>query len=257
VTFPDGVTSIGDGAFYGCSGLTSVTIPDSVTSIGNYAFEGCSGLTSVTFPDSVTSIGDWAFYECSSLTSVTIGNGVTSIGDCAFSSCSNLIYAKVPLVLKGQVENGWVFASCSSKLQVEYYGNLPPASTEVTVDVGGGKNVVVPVEWIDSHADIIAAAGGDKAAALQRTAANGRNVWECYVLGLDPTKADDDFRITRFWMENGEPNFEFSHSADGAGNSYAARIKKKGKANLSDTWQDVPKGGDESFRFFTVEVELP
>ena len=77
------------------------------------------------------------------------------------------------------------------------------------------------------------------------------------MLGVDPTKADDDFRITRFWMEDGEPKFEFSHSSDGAGNSYSARIKAKGKAKLSDTWQDVPKGGDESFRFFTVEVELP
>jgi hypothetical protein len=58
-------------------------------------------------------------------------------------------------------------------------------------------------------------------------------------------------------MKDGVPKFEFSHSADGAGNSYSARIKARGKAKLSDAWQDVPKGGDESFRFFTVEVELP
>ena len=74
------VTSVGDYAFYGCSGLTSVTIPDSVTSIGYEAFIGCSGLTSVTIPDSVTSIGDLAFFGCSGLTSVTIGNGVARIG---------------------------------------------------------------------------------------------------------------------------------------------------------------------------------
>ena len=84
------MTSIGNNAFRGCAGLTSVAIPNSVTSIGNSAFAGCSGLTSVTIPNSVTSIGKWAFYLCSSLTSVTIGNSVTSIGEDAFGACSGL-----------------------------------------------------------------------------------------------------------------------------------------------------------------------
>ena len=77
------------------------------------------------------------------------------------------------------------------------------------------------------------------------------------MLGIDPTKADDDFRITRFWMENGVSKFGFSHFADGAGNSFMPRIKAKGKARLSDSWQEVPPGGNPSLRFFTVEVELP
>lgn len=63
------VTSIGNSAFFYCSGLTSITIPEGVTSIGDGAFE-YSGLTSITIPESVTSIGNDAFSGCSGLTSV-------------------------------------------------------------------------------------------------------------------------------------------------------------------------------------------
>ena len=90
VTIPNNVTSIGDTAFYGCSGLTSVTIPNSVTSIGGSAFSRCSGLTSVTLPNSLTSISNAAFSGCSGLTSITLPNSVTSIGDRAFYECLNL-----------------------------------------------------------------------------------------------------------------------------------------------------------------------
>ena len=88
---PNSVTSIGQGAFSGCSGLTSVTIPNSVTSIGKSAFYNCSGMTSVVIPNSAKSIGDEAFSGCSGLTSATIPNSVTSIGAYAFLGCSNLM----------------------------------------------------------------------------------------------------------------------------------------------------------------------
>ena len=90
VRIPNSVTSIDNSAFYWCDGLTSVTIPNSVTSIGSYAFEGCTGLTSVTIPNSVTSIGDYVFRWCTGLTSITIPNSVTSIGYDAFSDCTGL-----------------------------------------------------------------------------------------------------------------------------------------------------------------------
>ncbi len=66
------VTSIGDWAFYDCSGLTEITIPESVTSIGQSAFFSCTGLTEITIPESVTSMGDYAFANCYNLTSIRI-----------------------------------------------------------------------------------------------------------------------------------------------------------------------------------------
>lgn len=81
------VKSIGQGAFWECSEITSVTIPSSVTLIGNNAFTYCRGLTSITIPSSVTCIGDGAFFGCSSLNSANIPNSITSIGESAFSEC--------------------------------------------------------------------------------------------------------------------------------------------------------------------------
>ena len=70
ITIPNGVTSIGEMAFYECSGLTYVAIGNGVTSIGTQAFGCCFGLTSVTIPKNVTSIGYNAFYNCSNLKEV-------------------------------------------------------------------------------------------------------------------------------------------------------------------------------------------
>ena len=61
VIIEDGVTRIGDGAFYYCESLTSVTIPDSVISIGDSAFYYCKSLKSIVIPDSVIEIGKSAF----------------------------------------------------------------------------------------------------------------------------------------------------------------------------------------------------
>ncbi|MDD3364991.1 MAG: leucine-rich repeat protein [Syntrophomonas sp.] len=83
------VTSIGNYAFFNCTGLTNITIAESVTSIGVSAFYGCAQLTGITIPEGVTDIYAWAFHKCTGLTSITIPASVTNIGD-SFGSCTSL-----------------------------------------------------------------------------------------------------------------------------------------------------------------------
>ena len=111
ITIPNSVTSIGEFAFENCRVLTSLTIPNSVTSIGIYAFENCKALTSIVIPNSVTSIGIYTFYGCECLTSVTIPNSVTSIGDRSFQYCTGLTKITIPNSITSLGE--FPFADCT------------------------------------------------------------------------------------------------------------------------------------------------
>lgn len=94
-TIHDGVTSIGDNAFWGCN-ITSIDIPDSVTSIGKAAFQCCNELTTIRLPSGITRIEDKMFEDCYSLKNIVIPDGVTSIGVSAFNSCRSLKEIIIP-----------------------------------------------------------------------------------------------------------------------------------------------------------------
>lgn len=114
--------------------------------------------------------------------------------------------------------------------------------------------------WLEDHPTTAVAADGDIETAAVMPAANGcRTVGECYALGIDPEDPDDDLKITDFKMEAGKPVITLNHTEDGSGNSFLPRVKTLGKATLSDTeeWRDVPEEGDDTMRFFKVEVEMP
>ena len=90
VVIPEGVTSIGVGAFRECTNLVDIQLPSTVISLGDSAFNGCSIITSITLPNSVTSLGNYVFASCSKLTTITIPNSVLTIGNWAFSNCKAL-----------------------------------------------------------------------------------------------------------------------------------------------------------------------
>ena len=96
----EGVTRIGDYAFYNCTELTSVEIPEGVTYIGESAFACCQSLESVTIPRSVTEIGEGAFESCDSMMVLELASGLKCVGAFAFSEC----VALRELVLPNTVE---------------------------------------------------------------------------------------------------------------------------------------------------------
>ena len=123
VVVQKGITSIGSGAFRGCSSLSSIKIPEGVTSIGSGAFEDCSSLSSIKIPEGVTSIESGAFSGCSSLSSIKMPEGVTSIGSFAFEACSSLNSIKIP---KNVSEIGIsVFDECYELVSIYFKGNKP------------------------------------------------------------------------------------------------------------------------------------
>ncbi|MBP5410861.1 MAG: leucine-rich repeat protein, partial [Lachnospiraceae bacterium] len=120
------------------------------------------------------------------------------------------------------------------------------------VDAGGGKSVTVPGTWLNENTTRTAT----------DTAANGRKVWECYVLGLDPedNSATNDFKITSFPLKaDGTPDIEhIVFDPPQARWNVPATYKVKGAANLDDVdWPEVTEGNKANFRFFKVELVLP
>ncbi len=162
------VTSIGDFAFSGCTGLTSIAIPDSLTSIGDSAFSGCSGLTSIAIPNSVTSIGSDALYDCTGLTSITLpfvgatidGTSNTHLGY-IFGACGySYNPAFIPESLKTVVITGgtnigdYAFYDCSELKSITIPNSVTCIGDYAFSGCSGLKNITIPnsVTLINNYA---------------------------------------------------------------------------------------------------------
>ncbi len=138
---PYGVTSIGDSAFYGCKGLTSISIPNSVTSIGESAFSYCRDLTSITISNSLTSIDQHAFSSCEGLKSITIPDSVTIIGSSAFANCLSLTSITIPNSVTSI--GSYVFYLCSGLTSITIPNSVTSIGNHVFSDCKGLSSITV------------------------------------------------------------------------------------------------------------------
>lgn len=99
VVIEDGVTSIGDYAFYGMSKLTDISIPEGVKTVGEYAFKNCTALDGVNLPSTLTKLGQSAFYGCTSLSSIAIPEGLYTVWGYTFKNCTSLAEVTLPSTL--------------------------------------------------------------------------------------------------------------------------------------------------------------
>jgi hypothetical protein len=142
ITLPNSLSSIGDCAFYGCTGLTNLILPNAVTSIGTFAYGNCTGLTNITLPNSVTTIGTSAFFNCTGLSSIILPNSVTSIGDNAFRYCN----AITNILLSNSVTSigEFAFASCTGLSNISLPNSVTSIGPSAFYDCTGLTDITWP-----------------------------------------------------------------------------------------------------------------
>ncbi len=175
------VTSIGDSAFYYCTGLTSISIPGSVKSIGIYTFCDCAELTSINIPNSVTSIGDGAFDSCVGLTSLKIPGSVINIGFAAFSNCRGLTSLEISDgVIK--IEDS-AFSGCTGLTSIEIPDSVTSIGCLAFFGCTGLTSIIIPDNIISISTD----------AFVGTAFYNDKSNWENGVLyiGKHLVKAED------------------------------------------------------------------
>lgn len=142
MVLPDNAVSIADGAFYGCTAMTSVTIGEAVLSIGTSAFDSCFALASIDLPDNLTSIGNGAFAMCQSLTSVTIPKGITRIRQNTFSTCILLSSVTIPDGVTSIDRSA--FSRCYALTSIKLPGSLKSMEDAVFEYCTGLTSITIP-----------------------------------------------------------------------------------------------------------------
>ena len=152
VSIPDGVIRIGDNAFRQCSKLKNIQLPDSVTSIIHSAFNGCNRLESINIPDGCTYIGEYALAYCENLKSIELSEDTTYIGSAAFSGCSGITDFSIPEKVERIEEH--TFSYCSNLKNINIPDGVKSIGANAFLYCYSLKNISIPdsVTYIAEYA---------------------------------------------------------------------------------------------------------
>ncbi len=123
VVLSEGITRVGNYAFYGFNKITDVSFPSTLRELGTGAFWNCSKLNNVVLPANLETLGGYAFYNCQALTALSFNSGLKSIGSSCFQNC---YYLAGDLVLPEDLETlgSYAFSNCRSYTAISIPGSL-------------------------------------------------------------------------------------------------------------------------------------
>ena len=228
-------TTIGNQAFYGCSGLTSITITPSVTTIGSQAFQS-SGLTEIAVPSTVTSVGASAFRACSNLRTVTwngadipdyafTDSGVTTatvsvedFGTAAFSGCRSLTTMEFPEGTKTIGNQAFANTSLAAV-------RIPTSATTIGEDAFSSTQLLASIHIEKPYDSILGKPWGSNAVVS----------WANYILTFE---------------SNGSQQFPATVNPTSKVISYGGTYGTLPDGNLNGSW-DVSRTGHTLIGWFT------
>lgn len=151
---PNSLISIGEGAFFDCW-FESITIPSSVIYIGDYAFSTCTQLKTITIPEGITQLKNGIFSDCVRLKTVSLPNSLTTIGESAFNNCERLTTINIP----NNVTNigNYAFNGCGRLTSISLSDNVTSIgdgafqSCERLISINIPNSVTSIGEWAFSH----------------------------------------------------------------------------------------------------------
>lgn len=247
---PQGLTTVGDLAFYGCEDLLVVNIPDSVTRIGDYAFAECAGMTMLTLgsgvaeieegafsdcvslaalrlPESLRSIGLKAFYRCESIPAVTVPAGVVNIGMSAFAYCKGLVTADIRAGMDTVPE--WLFYGCGRLVSVTLPDDTESISKfafrgcqQLTTVYYGGSNKTPDQIQLEIDIDV---PGFDSTGHVSTNPAPGSAVSGTTHENGDGTVTQENVTVTQGQNTTVTTTVETNHQEDGTGIDTSVQIQ--------------------------------